>query len=163
MFIARPVILVMATAFLASAALAQDSPEDLAKREDIRRLIEMSGEAQAMQQVMLATIDQLRIANTGLPDQFFEEFKNAAMSGELPALMVPVYERHFTHEEIRDLIAFFQSPLGQALVRKQPLIRQDAMGVGQAWGAKTAKTITERLQAKGLLPAEAPAVGQDQE
>ena len=40
---------------------------------------------------------------------------------------VKIYSKHFTEDEINDLIKFYKTPSGQALVDKQPLIQKEMM------------------------------------
>jgi uncharacterized protein len=41
--------------------------------------------------------------------------------------MVQIYDKHFTHEEIKDLIKFYKSPTGKKLLEKTPEITNDLM------------------------------------
>ena len=134
-------------------ALADSEGEDT----DIRRLMQVSGDIQAMQQAMIAMADQLRQLTPELPDEFFDELKVAVLSDELFEMLVPVYARHFTHDEILQIIEFYEGPVGKKLVQRLPLIQQDAMGVGQRWAQKKGLEITESLRERGLLPSEPSA------
>lgn len=156
----RSVALWLVVCCLGLPAIAQDVPDQASADKDaaIRKLIKVSGQSQAMKQVMLSMIDQMRPVLKDLPDEFFEEFKKAALSEELPELLVAVYDRHFSHEEILQLIDFYQSPIGRAMVERQPLIQQDSMGAGQAWGARKAQEIMARLKERGLIQG-SPAEG----
>lgn len=46
--------------------------------------------------------------------------------------MIDIYAKRFTEEEIQGLIKFYRSELGQATVKKMPLIMQDSMMMSQA-------------------------------
>ncbi|OBQ54951.1 DUF2059 domain-containing protein [Tamlana sp. s12] len=50
--------------------------------------------------------------------------------------MADLYMSEFTHKEIKDLIAFYNSPLGKKLVSKQLSITQKAMNLGQNWAVE---------------------------
>jgi len=39
--------------------------------------------------------------------------------------MVNIYDKHFTHEEIKDLVQFYESPTGKKLLEKNPEITKD--------------------------------------
>jgi len=41
--------------------------------------------------------------------------------------MVNIYDKHFTHEEIKDLVQFYESPTGKKLLEKNPEITKDLM------------------------------------
>ena len=45
--------------------------------------------------------------------------------------MIDIYAKRFTEEEIQGLIKFYRSELGQAMIKKMPLILQDSMIVSQ--------------------------------
>ena len=40
-----------------------------------------------------------------------------------------IYDKHFTHEEVKDLIAFYESPTGQKTLDKTPEITGDMMNL----------------------------------
>ena len=45
--------------------------------------------------------------------------------------MVGIYDRNFTHDEILDLIAFYESPTGKKLIEKNPVITAELLQVMQ--------------------------------
>ena len=57
-----------------------------------------------------------------------EEFSWEAMR----ALQAQIYRETFTQEEIDGLIAFYESPIGQAFVDKMPIAMQKSMSLMQA-------------------------------
>src|SRR5262249_26893690 len=58
---------------------------------------------------------------------------NARMT-ELAELIALVYARNFTAEEMREMMAFYRTSLGQKLLQKMPVIAQESMTAGQTWG-----------------------------
>lgn len=128
--------------------------EDTAKQKDIRALMEASGELNNMRQAMLGMINSMRQTTPDAPAGFWDEFAKAVMTDELPSLLVPVYDRHFTHDQIRELITFWKSPTGRMLAEKQPLLQQDAMSVGEHWGQKVSMEIVSKLMGSGDTAAE---------
>jgi|SRR5690554_794412 len=44
-------------------------------------------------------------------------------------VMVELYEKHFTHEELKDLIKFYESPTGEKLIKVTPDITKDMMNI----------------------------------
>jgi hypothetical protein len=44
------------------------------------------------------------------------------MTGKLTAQMIPVYAATFSEKELNDLLAFYSSPTGQAVIDKTPLV-----------------------------------------
>lgn len=43
-----------------------------------------------------------------------------------PAL-IEVYRKVYTEQEVQDMLAFYRTPTGRSLVRKQPLVMQHSM------------------------------------
>ena len=69
---------------------------------------------------------------------------------EFVDLLVPIYDQRFSPAEVRDLLAFYQSPLGQRLPEVQPDLTRDAMMAGQRWGMRLGAEIGQELAAEGI-------------
>ncbi len=68
------------------------------------------------------------------------------LSSELPKftdLVAQVYAREFTEEELANLNAFYQSPTGQKMISRQPIIVQFMQTVGQQWGQNIARDVLQ--------------------
>ncbi len=48
--------------------------------------------------------------------------------------LAEVYMQEFTHEEIKELVMFYNTTLGKKLAEKQLTLTQKAMMIGQNWG-----------------------------
>ncbi len=57
-----------------------------------------------------------------------------------------VFAERFTAGELREIIAFYQSPVGAKLVGLQPEIAQKSLAIGQAWGRKIAQEIDQEVR-----------------
>ncbi len=55
---------------------------------------------------------------------------------ELYTSMAKIYMEEFTHEDVKQLLAFYNSPIGQKMSSKQGALQQKGMMAGQAWGMK---------------------------
>jgi hypothetical protein len=131
---------------------------DEAKRADVRRLLELVGAGDLGKQVMTQMINQFRTAHPQVPQRFWTDFASEINADEILELSVPAYEKHLTHEEIKQLIAFYESPVGKKLIQVQPQIVQDSMIAGQKWGQDLGRKVMQRLIDEGLQPRpESPA------
>ena len=63
-------------------------------------------------------------------------------------LIVPVYAKHFTNDELDALIAFYQTPVGRKTVSVMPQVTQEAMQIGQRWGQSLGPIIVERVKTR---------------
>jgi len=119
---------------------AAASSEDLA-----RQLIQLTGGGNLGKQVMAQMVDSFRKANPKIPDQFWTEFLASVNPKQIEDLVVPIYVKNLTPEEMRAAIQFYSSPAGQSLTRKLPVIVQQSMVVGQQWGQQLAADVAQRI------------------
>ncbi len=133
---------------LAPALAQQTAPADeaAAKRQDIRKLLEVTGSAKLGQQVLAQMMNTFRSTNPKVPDEFWDQVLKEFDAGTMIDLVVPIYEKHLTHDDIRGMLAFYQSPLGQKLIAVTPAITQESMQAGQQWGLGIAQRIQQRLE-----------------
>ena len=86
-------------------------------------------------------------------DEFWKEFeKELSVSlEELLELLVPVYKKYLTIEDLKGMIKFYETPVGRKYAQKSPLIVQESMQVGQQWGMKMGKKIKEKIKQREEL------------
>jgi hypothetical protein len=56
-----------------------------------------------------------------------EELKKVLNLDDVLEQLVPVYDQYFTEQDLRELIMFYESPLGQKVLKTAPLILKDSM------------------------------------
>lgn len=66
------------------------------------------------------------IINASSPDKK-EELKKALNLDDVIDALVPVYDQYFTEQDLQELIAFYESPVGRKLLKTLPLIAKDSM------------------------------------
>jgi hypothetical protein len=110
-------------------------------------MLKLSGSGKMGIQVMESILKTYKEALPNVPASFWENFIKATSADEMEDMIVPVYDKYFTESEIDQLIAFYQSQIGQKLVEKLPLITRDATEVGRKWGEKIAEKILNKLKA----------------
>ncbi|RYU95059.1 DUF2059 domain-containing protein [Emticicia agri] len=120
------------------------------KLKDIKRLLIVSGTAnnakagvESMAQSMKDKADQ-----NGLPEGFWDEFLKSINYDEVAELYVPIYDKNYTHQEIKDMIAFFESPTGKKMVEKTPAIIAESSNIGREWGQKLGMKVYEKMTKK---------------
>jgi uncharacterized protein len=98
------------------------------------------------------SISAQRTANPRVPAVFWDRFlaETRNRRGEFEAMVVPVYDRHYSSAELRQLIAFYQSPIGQKVIAELPAVTQESMDAGRQWGMKVGTSIAEQLKSEGV-------------
>jgi uncharacterized protein len=94
-------------------------------------------------------IAPLRAGFPQVPNEFWDSFVKEVRSDELIDLVVPIYDRYYTLEEIGDLTRFYQSPVGQKTIKVLPKLSAEAIEAGQEWGRIVADRAMRKLKDKG--------------
>lgn len=145
---------VLACAVLVSPTGASAQAVDPAFEKDIVRLLDLTG-AQKLGEQMTASFTQqfgqaLRQANPNVPPRMIEiagDVAKTLFAKEYPSLvphMVSAYAKVMTRDDVRQLIAFYESPLGRRVLELTPLIAQAGTEASQTW----VQQITPQLQAE---------------
>ncbi len=100
------------------AQTTQQTTPEPTKRDDIVRLLKMqNGE------ILKQSMSHVKMAIPKLPDNIVKQVFNEQMIMEI---LIPSYDKHYTHEEIKGLIQFYETPLGQKFLVTVPKISEDA-------------------------------------
>jgi uncharacterized protein len=91
-----------------------------------------------------------------VPAAFWDELGKDVKSEtpNLIARLLPIFDKHFTVEDFKGINAFYETPVGQRMAEKQPLIMKDSMAAGQEWGMALGAKLQAKLAGKD---AKAPA------
>src|ERR1700710_727513 len=60
--------------------------------------------------------------------------------------MAKIYANEFTEQELKDLVTFYKSPLGQKLLVNEPRAIQFSMSYMQQWGRFFTQTVNEQFR-----------------
>ena len=149
--------LLFALAFtLATPALAQaPKPVDPAALAQAKIVFEKSGSATIGQQMATAIMNaqkaQLEQANPGKTAEINEVvgLMQAEFNKQLPPMIeaiAAIYAQHFTTEELTQLSAFYDSPVGRKLIKEMPQIMSETMTMAQTFAQKMAMEVMVKLQ-----------------
>jgi uncharacterized protein len=58
---------------------------------------------------------------------FITEETKKMMNKVVDEEMVTIYDKHFTHPEIKDIIIFYETPTGQKMLKETPAITKEMM------------------------------------
>ncbi|MBN1899299.1 MAG: DUF2059 domain-containing protein [Spirochaetes bacterium] len=120
-----------------------------AKQSDIKELLILTGSDKIGIQMLNQIIDNFRVSMPDVPAEYWDSFLEKVNKEALIELIIPVYDKHLTHEDIKELIKFYKSPLGKKLISVMPIITQESYSAGYEWGKKLAEQVMEELKEKG--------------
>jgi len=154
-----------ASASAPGAAFSQlNSNFDPIKEADIRSLMELvrardtvrDGANNAMEQArekLFATVPN-NDKGQAFVNAFAASYQKKFDADQVTEELVGIYDRHFTSDEIKGLLQFYGSPLGQKVATEMPRIARETQAVVRAAGGKAAR------EALSEAKQENPGVGQ---
>ena len=69
-------------------------------------------------------------------------------SSEVIDQMARAYATRFTEQELKDLLVFFKTPLGQKYIREEPNALEDGLKRAQQWADAFAETVMARMRSE---------------
>jgi hypothetical protein len=131
-------VVAAAHASQARASIAAD------KQANIRRLLELTNAGAVATQAMDEMEKTIRpLMTDSLPpgeyrdklvELFFQKFHEKRDPAKLIDLMVPIYDKYYTADDIKGLINLYQTPLGKKMTTALPKIMAESQAAGGQWG-----------------------------
>jgi uncharacterized protein len=57
-----------------------------------------------------------------------------------------IYAQHFTEQELKDLVAFYKTPLGHKMITEEPLALDQSLKAAQSWATQFSDVVMERFR-----------------
>ena len=141
----------MFTAVALLGAMTSDANADeQASEATVKEFIAVTGAGNLGVQVMQTMLPSLKRLVPNAPESFWTDFMHEVKPEDLETLLVPVYQKNFTEDEIRETIKFYRTPTGQKLIRQLPNVMRESMALGQMWGQQLAQKVIEKAKAQKL-------------
>ena len=115
----------------------------------VRYLIELSGGADMGVMVFENMMMSFRDSFPDVPVEFWDGMADAIETDDLMDILVPIYRKYFTAEDVDGLIRFYESPLGRKLIERQPDMTRESMVAGEEWGGTIARKVIDMMAADG--------------
>jgi len=126
-------LLCIAVILVASIVVkAQTEPTDA----DIIKMQQVNGSAGSIDAMYPRIVAQLKAAKPGVTEEQWAAVKKEVFDVEVAELskqLIPIYKKHFTQEDVKAIIAFYESPIGKKLAEQTPLISTESMQASQTW------------------------------
>ena len=102
--------------------------------------------AQGQFETFNATIDQMTsMMGITLNEDEKVEFTSDVMSS-LIEMLVPVYQKHFSEQDLKDAINLFKTPIGKKISEKSPIIAQESMQASMQWGMELSAKLQKYMK-----------------
>jgi hypothetical protein len=126
--------------------------EAATKQADIKKLFGITGASNTGLRVFSQVIGMFQRAHSEVPEAVWMEMVSEAeakVGDFVMEMLVPIYDKYLTHEDIKGLIAFYETPAGRKLLAVMPQMHRESRQAGEIWGREFARTVQERLAEKG--------------
>lgn len=142
----------------APALMAQNNAPAPTKEESIRKLLILTDAKGIFKRSVEMQISAMRTINSSqIPSKFWDEVLKAVDPDKFMNLLVPIYDKHFSNDELSALITFYETPLGKKLLSELPQIITESAAAGDKYGQEIANQVIKRMQTEGTFPSAAPA------
>lgn len=134
------------TVVICVLSISAFSQTSTTKTEKIRKLLEISGSSKLGEQVFknMSTVFQQSFPK--LDNKFWEDFAKEVNTEDLANMIIPIYNKYYTEADIDELIKFYNTPTGKKVIQTLPLIMQESMVAGQAWGKQISEKVMQKIK-----------------
>jgi hypothetical protein len=108
------------------------------------------------QQMMDQMIPEMQKALPDIPAEFWQGIRKKIKTDGFTERLLPIYDKYYSKEDVKGLVAFYQTSLGQKVVSTTPGISSESQAVGSAWGKEIAQQVIDDLQAREAAKPAAP-------
>jgi uncharacterized protein len=146
-------------------ATVHASSIDPAKEADIRALLDLVGARDQVQESVNYSAEQYRekllatVANSDKNQAFVNavvtDYEKKFDVNQVTEQLISIYDKHYSGEEIKELLQFYGSPLGQRVAAEASKISREMQAVTRATAAKAVKDALQETK------EENPGVGQN--
>jgi hypothetical protein len=151
------VVLALGLALSAGQALAQAKPPSPAAIAAAKEILELKRAntiyANAVPNIVQRTMDTLMQTNLNYQKDLKEVAEVVAKSlagreKEIGDGMAKIYAQDFTEQELKDLVTFYKTPLGQKLLNEEPKAIASSMQYMNQWAQTFSEEVNGQFRAE---------------
>ena len=121
--------------------------------QQVRQLMDVIGLGNSLSQMNTQIVASMKQALPCVASNYWQNFIDQNGSREFIGRLVPVYQKHFTADDVQGLVKFYSSPLGQKVLSQMPLAMAEANQAGQQWSDQHQRDLLAKLEQAGTLGA----------
>ncbi|MEH2144632.1 DUF2059 domain-containing protein [Nostoc sp.] len=125
--------------------------QEIEKTNNINKLLEITGAKNLSRQNITQLLINVKSEYPQVPQKFWDTFAAELKIDDMVNELIPIYNKYFTNEEIKQMIAFYQTPLGQKTITVIPQISQESTAIGTRYGRVAAERALKKLEAEGYI------------
>jgi uncharacterized protein len=118
---------------------------DSEKRKEIEKMLQLTGMEKLMDQMKGQIIGNFKARRPNVPEPVWKSIDENFDMNELLEMIIPIYDKYYTLEDLKAVNAFYSTPAGQKILSTLPQVMQESMQVGQKWGEQVGLKIAREL------------------
>jgi TonB family protein len=119
-------------------------PEHPITPDQAQQLMQLTGIAALQRKMLDGLMPSLRQSMPPyMPDDVLTDFEDRLVGGDMQALIVSAYQRHFSSEDADAMIAFYKTPAGRRAVLMMPVLMKELQEGGAQLGQETMRKVLE--------------------
>ncbi|EGI74515.1 hypothetical protein PH505_af00320 [Pseudoalteromonas distincta] len=129
-------LLIFSSSLYAEQNTKQQKIDELIKVMNLDSMVDsMYGQVEGM---MKGMSDQMGVkpSEQAIFDKYYSDMttvlKTEMSWAKMQPMMVNVYDKHFSEQEIADMLAFYKTDTGQKILEKMPVVMQESMQMSQS-------------------------------
>jgi hypothetical protein len=140
---------------LTPAVMAQDTLT-ATKEQNIRKLLAMTDAKGIFMRSIESQVAMMKKTGSQVPAKFWDEMLKEIDAGKFIEYLIPIYDKHFSDEELKSIIAFYETPAGRKLISTLPEVMAESAVAGEKYGRIVATKVVEKMKAEGTFPSTTP-------
>jgi hypothetical protein len=158
----RQKILVCLICLVVCTQVHADEATESEKMANIVKIMEITGVTKNAEIfIETATEDyynSIKKIRSDVPDRGIQILKEEAKAtlkdsikrGEMVARIAPIFAKHYSEPELKELLKFYSSPLGKKVIDVSPVILQEVLAAGEEWQKSLAPELVKRVEQRLL-------------
>jgi uncharacterized protein len=151
---ARPATLAVALIALSQSAHAQGKPS-AASMATAHELIKVTGATELFNPLIAGVVEQAKILYLQQNPALAKDLNEIATKmradlaprfSQLTDEIATLYATRFTDAELKQILVFYQSPVGKKLLAQQPRVIDDSMKFAQTWANKLSDEVVAKMR-----------------
>ncbi len=104
-----------------------------------------------VQERLRQVMEGMRAAMPRVPEKYFEKYRALISLDEMRDRLVAVYDKHFTVEELKAVLQFYDSPAGKKMTQETVPILRESMDFAQQMSKRAMEEVSKEFRAEELL------------
>lgn len=155
--IARGIIAAVALSVLSLGSASAQTKLSAEAISTARQIIALKGADRMFNAVLPGMIEQTKSTFEMQNPMLGKDLREAAeqlkkdmanKNDDLINEVAKTYASKFTEQELKELLAFYQSPLGRKVVQQEPASLDESMKVAQTWSQNVSDEVFSRMRAE---------------